>query len=526
MSHADGHVDAGSIDTGLWRDMMGYLRQKHPSICRQWFDDLTPMELNAGLLKIHTGNNVHERYLQQKCADQFREAAQAVTGALVSVRFTSTWRPPPPEARASGVRPSEPVVFEHPGLMGGSTNGDSAPGQTNTQTPRFAPQSYGSNNPSSSVSPSTSTPTAIPGAGFSGATVYNDDDDDVPILSPDYTFETFVAGPNNDLAAAAATAVADQPGMAYNPLFVHGGVGLGKTHLLQAICQGILNRQPDFRIVYVSCERFMNQFIEAVTAGQMSQFRHRYRDADMLVIDDIHFLADKERTQEEFFHTFNELFQTNRQIVISSDAAPSEIPRLEDRLVSRFQWGLVAQVTRPSFETRMAILKSKSRLRGLELDDEVLSHIAERVDSHARELEGKLNALQMHATLLNRPIDLAMAKQVTGDTSERRRSNHVALQDIIGVVTDYYQVKVQDLQSRKRHKSITEPRQICMWLARQYTRFSLEEIGGHFGGRDHTTVMHSIKTVDDRCETDPRFADQISQLQEEINNLIAPGSAS
>jgi len=336
------------------------------------------------------------------------------------------------------------------------------------------------------------------------------------VLSPDYSFDNFISGPNNRLAYAAAVAVADQPGTAYNPLFIHGGVGLGKTHLLQAICQKILNANPDYHIMYVSCDAFMNQFFECVRNGQMSEFHQRYRHVDMLVIDDIHFLADKDRSQEEFFHTFNELYQHNKQIVLSSDAAPNEIPKLEERLVSRFNWGLVAQVGRPCFETRIAILKAKAQLRGVEVPHEVLEFLASRIDSNARELEGSMTNLIGHAKLQAKPIDLALARELMGAEAPVPRSNQITLQAIIDAVTRFYNVKLQDLQSRRRHKSITEPRQVCMWLARKNTRFSLEEIGGYFGGRDHTTVMHSIKTVDQRCENDTTYAAQVNQLNGEI----------
>ncbi|MEO0477114.1 MAG: chromosomal replication initiator protein DnaA, partial [Planctomycetota bacterium] len=318
----------------------------------------------------------------------------------------------------------------------------------------------------------------------------------------------------------AAVAVADQPGTAYNPLFIHGGVGLGKTHLLQAICQKILNANPDYKILYVSCDAFMNQFFECVRSGQMSEFHQRYRHVDMLVIDDIHFLADKERSQEEFFHTFNELYQHNKQIVLSSDAAPNEIPKLEERLVSRFNWGLVAQVGKPCFETRIAILKAKAQLRSIEVPDEVIELIASRIDTNARELEGAITNLIAHAKLQNLPIGIELAREMLGAEMTAPRNNQVTLQVIIDAVTNFYNVKLQDLQSRRRHKSITEPRQICMWLARKNTRFSLEEIGGYFGGRDHTTVMHSIKTVDGRSETDATYAAQVQQLNEQIQQQV------
>ena len=458
------------LDSAQWQRLMDYLRDHHAGICRQWFEELEPVTMDSGLLEIQTSTNVQQNYLQNKCLEPFNEAAQHATGALVAVRFVSE------TTRARTADAKQPALVGEGAAPGGAFG-----------VPRPLPDHL---------------------AGSYDA--------DQMVLSPDYSFDNFISGPNNRLAYAAAVAVADQPGVAYNPLFIHGGVGLGKTHLLQAICQKILNANPDHHILYVSCDAFMNQFFECVRSGQMSEFHQRYRHVDMLVIDDIHFLADKERSQEEFFHTFNELYQHNKQIVLSSDAAPNEIPKLEERLVSRFNWGLVAQVGRPCFETRIAILKAKAELRGAEVPHEVLELIASRIDSNARELEGAMTNLIGHAKLQGQAIDLGLAREMLGAEVPTPRNNQVTLQAIIDAVTAFYNVKLQDLQSRRRHKSITEPRQVCMWLARKNTRFSLEEIGGYFGGRDHTTVMHSIKTVDERCEKNPTYAAQVSQLNSQI----------
>jgi chromosomal replication initiator protein len=467
-----------SVDRALWRDIMGYLRSRHPSICRQWFQELEPLVMDSGLLQIKTLTAVQQNYLQKKCLDQFTEAAQSATGALIAVRFVT---------------------------------GDEA---ANVTAPAPSQDKMAANK------------VAAPAAARSTASfsAYNDDDDrdgsdmDVaePIISPDYSFDNFVTGPGNHLAYAAAVAVANQPGTAYNPLFIHGGVGLGKTHLLQAICQQLMHNSPGIRIHYLSCDTFINHFMKCVQSGQMSEFRHRYRHVDVMVIDDIHFLANRDRTQEEFFHTFNELYQSNKQIVLSSDSPPSEIPQLEERLVSRFQWGLVAHVSKPCYETRVAIIQAKSKLRGLEMPDDVVAYIAQRIDSNARELEGALTTIQGHSVLENRPIDLNLAYEVLGEPKQQSGNGQVTLQDIIAAVTSFYSVRLSDLQSKRRHKSITGPRQVCMWLARKRTRFSLEEIGGYFGGRDHTTVMHSIRTVDARMKDDPNFATQVEQLDSGI----------
>ena len=345
--------------------------------------------------------------------------------------------------------------------------------------------------------------------------IFNDADQPIG-LNPDYAFENFVIGPCNRLAHAASIAVGEQPGKAYNPLFIHGDVGLGKTHLLQAICQRILDRQPDARILYLTCDSFINQFINAVGSGDMNQFRYRYRHVDMLVIDDIHFLGgDKARTQEEFFHTFNTLYQGHKQIVLSADCPPSEIPELEERLVSRFNWGLVARIDKPCYETRMAILQKKAQMRGVNMPDDVLCYVASKIDSNTRELEGAVTKIQGLASLHDGKVDLELAKTAFGETAtpEQRR---VTFQQIFDVVTKYYNVRLSDLQSKKRHKSIAFPRQVCMFLARKYTRYSLEEIGGHFGGRDHTTVLHAVRTVDGDIKTDKEIENQLMQIE---NNL-------
>jgi chromosomal replication initiator protein len=344
--------------------------------------------------------------------------------------------------------------------------------------------------------------------------VFTESDVAMP-LNPDYVFDNFVTGPCNRLSHAAAVAVAEQPGKGYNPLFIHGGVGLGKTHLLQAVCQKLLERDRDARILYLSCDSFINQFINAIQANEMNQFRYRYRNVDMLVIDDIHFLAKRDRSQEEFFHTFNTLYQNHKQIILSADAAPSEIPALEDRLVSRFNSGLVAQVEKPCYETRVAILKKKAALRGLTLPEDVVCYVAGRIDNNTRELEGAITKLQGVSQLQRCPIDLDLARTALGE-SPTRDQRRITIQQIQDAVTRYYGVRLSDLQGRRRHKSIAFPRQVCMYLARRYTCYSLEQIGGYFGGRDHTTVLHAVRTVGEDCEQNPEIASQLSHLETQL----------
>ncbi len=449
-------------DSRIWGEMLAHLRRHHPALCRQWFEQLEPLAVVGGVLPLRAQSGVHRDYLQRQCLDPFNDAVRAVTQRLLSVRFLG------PEDDAGP--PRRP---DREGL---------------------------------------STPIAPVGAHANGSPARRSD---ALVINPDCTFEHFVIGPNNRLAHAAALAVADNPGRAYNPIFIHGGVGLGKTHLLQAICLRILERAPAAAVHYISCDGFMTRFFESVQAGQMAEFRHRFRDVDVLVIDDIHFLAKRDQTQEEFFHTFNSLYHANKQIVLSSDAAPEEIPHLEERLVSRFKWGLVTQIQPAGFETRVEILKRKAALRGLELPDPVAEYIASRIESNIRELEGAVTKIQIQAMVEHRPVDMALAQAAIGDPAARAGSAPT-IHTVISAVTSFYGVRLTDLQSKRRHRSVTLPRQVCMYLAREHTRHSLEEIGGHFGGRDHTTVMHAVRMVEARRKADTEFDAVVASIDERL----------
>jgi len=331
-------------------------------------------------------------------------------------------------------------------------------------------------------------------------------------LNPQYSFENFVTGPCNRMAHAAALAISDLPGRAYNPLFIHSGVGLGKSHLMQAICHKVRQHRPDVSMMYVSCEDFVNQFIAAIESGQIDEFRYRFRYLDLLVIDDIHFLADKERTQEEFFHTFNTLYQAQKQVVLSSDSPPHEIPRLEERLVSRFKWGLVVRIDRPSFETRVAIVQKKSKLRGVDLPEDVVQYIATAIDTNNRELEGAVIRVLGYASLCNRPVEMGLAKEALRDLATAP-SRAVSMQEIVDAVLLRYNSRLSDLQSKRRSQSVALPRQICMYLARQMTNRSLEEIGAFFGGRDHTTVLHAERKIRQMVGHDPVFRGIVEAIE-------------
>ncbi len=332
------------------------------------------------------------------------------------------------------------------------------------------------------------------------------------VLKPDYTFEDFVVGPCNRFAHAAARGVADRPAIAFNPLFLHGRVGLGKTHLIQAVAHRLLEDEPNLNIVFLSCEQFVNHFIQALQAGDINSFRQRYRAADVLIVDDIQLLANKARTQEEFFHTFNELHNAGKQIVLSSDSTPQDIPSLQERLVSRFKWGLVAEIEPPCFETRVAILKQKADVGGIELPQDVANLVAEHVPNNVRELEGTLTRIRAMASLTNRPIDFALAREVLASSS-LIRARSIRIDDILETVCRHFSSSVSELQSKKRTQSVVFPRQVAMFLARRMTELSLGEIGGYFGGRDHSTVVYALEKIEARRRVDSDFSLLLGELE-------------
>ena len=334
-------------------------------------------------------------------------------------------------------------------------------------------------------------------------------------LNPDYTFDNFVVGPSNRLAHASCVAVSQSPGDTYNPLFLYGNSGLGKTHLLHAICCEARQRFDNAVIQFLSCEEFVNRFIRAIEEGNLAGFQSQFRTVNTLVIDDVQFLREREQSQEEFFHTFNTLYNNGKQIILSADSAPGKIPSLEDRLISRFNWGLVARIDPPSYETRVAIVQKKAHVRGMSIPDEIAEYIARKVQANIRELEGALTTLCAVATTIGGQITLELA-QTALDEQISLAARHISITDIIEVVTTHFDVRLADLQSKKRSQSITEPRQICMYLARNLTRHSLEEIGGHLGGRDHTTVIHACGKIEKAKRSEPKMHALLSELTKQI----------
>ena len=323
-------------------------------------------------------------------------------------------------------------------------------------------------------------------------------------LNPRYTFDNFVVGSSNQFAQAAAQAVAEAPSRSYNPLFLYGGVGLGKTHLMHAIGQYLFEQSPALKLTYISSERFMNEMINAVRYDRILEFRERYRSTDVLLIDDIQFLAGKEGTQIEFFHTFNSLYDAQKQIVISSDCLPNEIPSLEERLRSRFKWGLIADIQPPDLETKVAILKKKAEAESIPLPDDVALYIAGRIKSNIRELEGSLIRLIAYASLTGTEISLPLAQDVLRDLLDRDDQS-VTIEMIQKFVATYYRLKIADLKSRNNSKNVALPRQIAMYLSKSLTNASLPQIGKSFGGKHHSTVIHSIRKIENQCKHDRSF---------------------
>ncbi|MFN8065171.1 MAG: chromosomal replication initiator protein DnaA [Vicinamibacterales bacterium] len=332
-------------------------------------------------------------------------------------------------------------------------------------------------------------------------------------LNPRYTFDTFIVGSSNQFAHAASRAVAEAPSRSYNPLFIYGGVGLGKTHLMHAVGHYVLQHDRSLKLTYISSERFMNEMINAVRYDRVIDFRERYRSVDLLLVDDIQFLAGKEGTQTEFFHTFNALYDSQKQIVLSSDRPPHEIPALEERLRSRFEWGLIADIQSPDLETKVAILKKKAEAEAVPLPDDVAIYIAGRIKSNIRELEGSLIRLVAYASLTGQEISLGLAQEVLRNILDHEEKA-VTIEIIQKYVADYYNLKLSDLKSKNNSKSVATPRQIAMYLCKSLTHASLPEIGRSFGGKHHSTVIHSIKKVDDMRKKDSDFNNLINGFVE------------
>ena len=435
-----------------------------------WFAETTPVALSDRELVVETSSQFHVQWLEDRYGALVEEAAARVLGRHLSVSFStgdSAARPPVPTVELT----NSPESFQGPAT--------------------FRP------------SPPHGTPD--------------------PGLNRRYTFDRFVVGGDNQLAAAACSAVAEKPARIYNPLFLYGGVGLGKTHLMHAIGNAILDSDPTMRLAYVPSEQFMNELVTSIQEGTTPAFRRRYRRMDLLLVDDVHFLEGKEATQEEFFHTFNALYDAHKQIVLTSDRPPKEIPGLEERLVSRFEWGLVADIKAPDYETRIAILRKKAAYDSLTLDPEVIDFIARSCTSSVRELEGAVIKLLAYSSLKNQEITISMAKTALKGMLGSKASDdasRVTPERIQGTVAKHWGVTTAALSSKRRTRDLTVPRQVAMYLIRELLHLPLVQIGYLFGGRDHSTVIHSIRKVEETIAGEPSFKRKVQALKDELSRLV------
>jgi chromosomal replication initiator protein len=438
----------------LWGDASKILKgMLNPELFNRWFAPIKPVELGQGTLVLGVANEFYQIWLQDNFLPLIREAVNQASQQPVQVSFTI----------AQGLKaPAQPTQFKHPEKLA----------------------------------------SARPGVDIK--------------LNPRYTFDTFVIGPNNNLAHAAALAVAQSPARAYNPLFLYGGVGLGKTHLMQAIGHYVAGKSRPGKVSYITSEQFTNDFIQAIQNSTLTKFRKKYRQVDVLLIDDIHFLSGKERMQEEFFHTFNTLFDAHKQIVLSSDRPAAEIANLESRLVSRFEWGLVAELQPPALETRIAILRKKAALLDVKLSDQVLQFLAERIRTNVRRLEGALVRVASYSSLTGKDVSVDALENLLRDALHEEAKRTITIDAIQRKVAEHFDIRIADMTSRRRPQNVAFPRQVAMYLSRTLTPRSLADIGESFGGRDHGTVLHACKILTCRLAKDQNLRQTISYLEQSL----------
>jgi len=449
----------------LWDKVLDTLKEEvNSQIFNSWFSTLTPSQIDDEGLLLKAPHSFIKDWVEENYISTLSAATHHLTGMTIPVRIEVEPIPPPsPE--------------------GGKT---------------------GKKNPARKNTPEAQKPAPTPG---------NDNHSE---LNPKYTFQTFVVGGSNQFAHAASLAVADNPAKSYNPLFIYGGVGLGKTHLMHAIGHHARSIDPGIRLCYLSSERFMNELINCLRFDRMPHFRETYRNMDILLVDDIQFIAGKERTQEEFFHTFNSLFDSHKQIVVSSDKFPREIPDLEERLRSRFEWGLIADIQPPDLETKIAILEKKAEWSGVVLPKDVSLFLAENTGSNIRELEGYLQRITAFASFAKtKSINLPLVHEALKNFLEQRKKP-ITIEEIQKRISLHFQIKISDLKSKKKNKTFIVPRHMAMFLARQLTGLSLPEIGRHFGGRDHSTVLHAIHKVENIAKENRDFQSTLDHLIKEL----------
>ena len=463
----------------VWRAALGELQVSlSPANYETWLRDTQLVDVEDNRFRISVPNGFAKDWLETRYRSLISQTLARIVGYSVQVEFVIGSTPEAPETPAEGFDADGPSASATPAPSAATTAGAS-------QQVRVEPTRVG---------------------GEGGTTNIN----------PRYTFSNFIVGSANRLAHAASLSVAERPGHAYNPLFLYGGVGLGKTHLMHAIGNQVIAKFPRKRVVYATSEKFTNEFITSIQQGKIDEFRARYRRIDLLLIDDIQFIADKERTQEEFFHTFNAIHEDGKQIVMSSDRPPKAILTLEERLRSRFEWGLIADLTAPDLETRIAILRAKAEEGALPITSDVIEFIARKVVSNIRELEGALNRIVAYASMGATPISIELAQAVLSNVLYNPKKRQVTPERIAKAVSDYYSVPLEVLQGQKRDKSIVMPRQIAMFLMREETDVSLLRIGAELGGRDHSTVLHACDKITREAAVNDELRREIAAVRELI----------
>jgi chromosomal replication initiator protein len=461
-------------DTQLWKVALDQLELRvSKGNFLTWFRNTNIKERVNGIAVIETQNPFAYEWLSKKYRPLILEVIQGVDTTISDIKFTIASKTAERRITKKNVR----IIAQK-----NNTKAPTPTIQQETPAQRYSHQA---------------SPSSIP-------------------LNKKYTFDTFVVGTSNEIAHAACRAVAEHPGETYNPLFIYGGVGLGKTHLLQAVGNAVVAANPGFVVMYVASEKFANEFVESLREGTIQQFKKRYRDVDMFIIDDVQFFAGKDKTQEELFYTFNTLHNQNKQIILSSDRPPSAIPALQERLSSRLSAGMIADVKRPDYETRLAILEEKRDLRNIDIEPEALSYIAKNVQSNVRELEGALNKVAAYFDLHHEKITLEYAKRVLKDLIEKPQRKAVNAEEIINAVSSYYNISHEELCGKSRKKEIVRPRQVAMYILRRESNMSFPSIGEHFSGRDHTTAMHACEKIEKLIDNDEELSQEISFLRERI----------
>ena len=498
----------------LWTDVLRVLEGElsKPSF-DAWLRSSVPLAWSDDTIIVQVPHDFARDWLETRYSSLISSTLRSLSGHAYSVRFIAK------EPGASDGPPQPAAQLAAATSGAGRTE---QPARGNDQRDSLQPTRNAASSVSSDTSSAATGASAAIGSAHGqrpahGGSPATDDPPAGAALNPKYTFDTFVVGLSNRFAHAAAMAVSEVPGKTYNPLFIYGGVGLGKTHLMQAIGHQTAVLSPAARVVYVPCEQFTNELINAIRFENTDSFRERYRNVDLLMIDDIQFLAGKERTQEEFFHTFNTLYEAGKQIVISSDRPPKDIATLENRLRSRFEWGLITDIQAPDFETKMAILNKKAAAENIDVPQDVFQYIAQHVHSNIRELEGALIRVTAFASLNNKPLSAEVAAEAMRDILPSARPRQLTADVIQKVVADYYHIEVAEMRAKTRVRMVSTPRQIAMYLCRELTDLSLPKIGEEFGGRDHTTVIHACEKIQQDLKTDvsldAEVKDIISRLQ-------------